>query len=767
MRALLILLLTLLFGQTAQAQTTTLPVRAGEHADFTRIVIQIPDANHWRVTAEGRRARVHVTGPPLRFDLRQTFSKIPRTRLRDAQAGPDWLELELACDCEVDASEDIPGFLIIDLRGAPSSVRPASSARVKPKARPGDLQQSPPRDSTAALRAGRDLARLTREGSPQRPGETSLTLDTLFRPAASPSASIRSAPDQPGTDRLAITQELARALSGSVAQGILQGNEGFQPQLSDRAPLSTTLPADLAAHVRLTTTPISGVDLTDTAGPSRGCHEADTIDMSLWEHRHEAGRVDLSLQQLFGEFDRLDEAAVIAAVRDFILLGFGAEARMVLSLLPDQTSEHRLLARLGHLVDLEIQAPLTELQDIRECNAFAYLWAFLDRSRDQPMTALRNDLLFQAVSQLPPLLRLHLGPEVIQRLTIQGEREAAQSIRATVDRITGDTPPSLELARVALDLPQAPASEAARIEARLEPERSDDALLFLLAQREAQDAPIEESLQINAEDRLLALRNTPEGRRLARLLLRAALRAGEFTKAVAVFEEQRPFLGDDEQAAMTDLFEGLLARADDLSFVTLTFRMAPWETADMKQDVRMALADRLRDLGFDDQAQLLMDATTPDLPDQSDDSADAPAQGSQMEDMAPGTQSTSVSETATEVTVQSDTALEGIADPMMEAPQAFAAQTGAESGSGQENPAPPGPAQVLSQEPAPESALASTPPTEQPLSDLRQSGAEIAERDPRAPGQEPGLLAQGRDTLAESVALRESMRALLDTPDSP
>ena len=776
-------LMTLILGllaQAASAQVTTLPVRGGEHADFTRIVVRIPEENHWSVTSDERQVRLDVTGPPLRFDLTQTFSKIPRTRLRDAKAGPDWLELHLACDCDIVAAEEIRGFLVIDIFGTPSIARPASLARSRPRPRPENFDRPPTDSSVAAYRAGLELARLARDGASDQTARPSLTLQTLFDdPAGHAAFPPAPPPETETTDRAAITQELARALSSSVAEGILHSDQAFDPGTISAPPDSGDMSAQLGAHVSIPTgSRISGQIDSDTLGRETAqCLAAEGIDMSLWRSDAAEKSTEFLWQDLYGEFDRLDLAKVITLAQHFLLQGFGAEARMVLRMLSDSTLETQLLERLGHLVDLEMRPPLPELQSLKDCSAFAHLWAFLDKPREEPLYELRPDLLYKAVTQLPPDLRLHLGPEIIQRLTQHGERDLAQTIREAVDRSSAEATPALELARVALDLPQSPPSQSAQIEARLAPEHSDDALLFLLEQREKQDIPLETALLIQAEDRLLALRNTPEGRRIARLLIGALFRVDDFAAAVTVFEQQKPHLGPDMITAMTDVLEGLVVQADDQNFVTLVFRLAPWAVDGLPSQTRDRVADRLDNLAFAAQARLLRE-TDPADREAPPEVASRPERGQENQSLQTAGQSSTVADGAnvipsstneistTQTEAMSPLDTTGDSDVVATAPAHSTALDQSTDASAEDF--------GLMQQ---EVALQSTGPDQ--VADLQSADMDanatpdaldaegFGPRSQPSPFQEQGLLGQGRAALSESGALRERVRALLASQDIP
>ena len=758
-------------GSVLAAQTTTLSVRGGEHADFTRLVIHLPEANHWRLSLSERSATLQVTGPPLQFDLAQTFARIPRTRLRNVTAQPDALLLDLACDCQVRASEDIPQFLVIDIIGSAVIASPPARAALRPEPRPEN--PTAPR-AAEATRAGQVLARALRDRSIRDPASTSLTLQQFFDTAQI------AAPAQPlGTDRQppvrsAITDEIGRALAGSVALGLLQGNEAFAG--GDRAAdmdQQTEVGRDFgtpdahisiapAGHDRLESGANSPSDAHDT------CRDAELVDIALWGRGFLPDNGVFTIAELYGERDVPDPDHIRDLARYLLYLGFGAEARMVTQLHAEPSRDAYLLGQIGYLVDLEPVPEPDAIIALHGCSPISTFWAFLAAPTDGNGAFLRADMLTQAVQSLPPHLRIHLGPAVIQRLTLLGESEAAQLVRAAVDRVAQTPTPALQLARAALDLETGTAEDGIRAEGLLAPEQSDEALLFLLDRRERESQALEPGLLALAQDRLLALRGTEAGQRVAGHVLRAMLRAHAFNDAWAFLEQHPPHLRDAHHvAAHQDLLRAITQKADDPTFLTLVFAQGPWRAFSLDPALRDAVAERLESLGFYQQGALMrvqdevstrtgtpaaeQDATTAEGTDA------APPETDRLADAPPALYA------PTQATAPLSHGAEALALDRARAAQALLA--GAQDAA---SPTAPEAATRHGAEPA--SVDETTLP--EPDSEADMAVPEPDERTRMIPGQTPapapeGLLGQGRAALAESAALRDRVQSLLGAPDTP
>jgi len=764
MRALakLVLSLSLLMtGLCASAQTTTIPVRAGEHAQFTRLVIQIPEANSWRVTTDTMTARLIVDGPPLQFDLSQTFSKIPRTRLRNAIATPGNLELYFACDCDIRAYEDIPQFLVIDILGLAQPVAPQAERTIRPPERPAHMRRAGPEQRTDTARAGTDLARAMRGNMQDTPLPASLTLQKFADAGVVPAPQF--APDRrhttipPDPSYLGVTQELGRILAGSVAQGVLQ------PALASEVGEGSRISEDqtpqhqhqgLGDHLRLPS-PDAALHLqTAREGKPAACHHLARLDLAEWVPGSEIERTAQSLRQLYGEFDRLDPAKGLDLMWHFLALGFGAEVRMVAALLDLPPPLADLINGIGFILDQETVPDSIELTELQACGPTGSLWAFLGTPTQILNSSFPFDDLVQSVDALPPHLRLHLGPEILQRLTALGQIGPAMMIEAALDRVATQHSSHLQLAKVVLALEEAPADRAVELENTLSPDMSDDALIFLLSRRDAQGGPVETLLTELAQSRRIALRGTPRGSELTRLLARALARNGAYSEAFTLAQAWDTGMGKHETLELRQgLFDRLTENADDAEFVARVFEQRPWSVDGLDARSASRIAERLAGLGFEEQARLMRLPGTPASGLEQSRFSTPPGVASLTEGLS----------SATGLSPSPDR-IETEADDVRRARRAqLAAQLRSVSRTGQDATGRVEPGFYEStQTPVAarpdELAGAGTEPTgtansEQP----RQDSLAVL----REPASEAGLLALSRDVLAQSAALRTRLEEML------
>ena len=764
---LLVACLAIFHSGPAQSQGATVLVRAGEHRDYTRLILQLPEQNQWQLSRGTISARLDIEGPSMEFDLTETFSRIPRTRLRDLRASAGGLNLYIACDCDIQAREDIPQFLIIDIIGSGSHTVFAPMTAPRPPRRP--LHMMSDRNGRAAdpRRAGTQLAQALRRGTSDTALQHALTLSGIF--GASPQMSPQEISDVTavGTQRAAVALELGRVLASSVSSGKLQAATEFTAAVAPERGREGDLrriESDLGAHFSVAAQ--ARTQSTSTASAALHCPDASILDPSEWFARTDTADILPTLGNLFNDFDQAEPRTIREAARHFILRGFGAEARMVLSLLEDADDAAEIMTAISYLVDMSEMPETIDLAPLAYCGPMGSLWAFL-ASRDETLPAgFSGENLVQALQILPPHLRLHLGPEAVQRLAALGRLEEAHVILTSLDRVAQGNTGQLKLARATLDLPEAQRDKAHVLETTLSPQTSDDDLIFLLSRREAQAKPVEAEFLEAATTRLFALRGTPTGREIASLVVRAKGRMDEFQDAFNLLDGREAALPDDAAHLLRiELLEGLVSQASDTVFLTLMFEQRPWDLSYLPDALVEQLVARLRALGFDMQADLLersaheyeradQQAARDALPQQQIaispiDTRDALATNSGITAPRQGASAMPSNDPASALT-PSETA-QGEAD-ILRARAAQARARNERANTAADMPAPEALASTTT-EPDPEFPGATEP---EPRGQVPNTGSTSTAE------QETAILSHSRDALGESAELRARLQTLLE-----
>ncbi|TVP72108.1 MAG: hypothetical protein EA339_07715 [Rhodobacteraceae bacterium] len=597
------------------AQTTIVPVRAGEHANFTRIVFQIPEDNTWILRDNTTSAEIIIDGPPLRFDLSQTFSRIPRTRLARVVAEDNVLRLQIACECDIRASNDLPNYLVVDISDSASPRDTDRQVQRRPAERPTQSSISDISGEANARRAGSELARALSEQSLPEEIRASEEFKRLLQ--FPPPQPIRQTEENEGavesqlnTDP-ALVNDLGRVIARSVAGGKLQAAEDTSANrnLNVRKPDSDLFSnLDLREHFSSLSAG-SNSNSESVEDPTREiCSYFKAI--SLVDNAEPLSRqLDRpSFALIYDDLDRVQETEGMAVMNQFLAKGFGAEARSILNILDVSEGFKNIVRSVSALVDLERERSNFDFSNYLHCAPDVHLWNFLSSETRLEDDSLAAKELVNAFKLLPPNLRAHFGPAISGRLTSSLNRSFAEIVQVNIERIAEPADPRINLSRAKILASDYKSNDIQNesIERLISPEISDDALIFVLNQRIASSQAIEDSLIEHAENRLLPLRNHDAEGELAILLAKAHAQRSDFEKA---FEYINNFAAKVDYGKLSDaqnfILGYLAVEEDDLKFIDNIFSERPWLYQGLDVQNRTMLAERLRELGFELQSELL------------------------------------------------------------------------------------------------------------------------------------------------------------------
>ncbi|MEQ8900958.1 MAG: hypothetical protein RID11_10190 [Roseovarius sp.] len=600
---ILLAVLMLLLPVCATAQAVV--VRSGAHEGFTRLVLDMPARIDWRLVPHDGGASISFAGPPLALDLDAVFERISRDRLRAASVVDGRLELEFACACEMRAFWHGARMLVLDIVPKPGP-KPETMARPKPRplVLPGGVV---PRSFARMPLARRPDATLAFGGY-----KVAEIVDTPTVP--------RGAPDLSAV-RAALLEQLGRAAS----QGLLT------PARMKRATPATPDPAGDTREARETNAPSapepeavlpqhaghinmraqSSIDrelvpLRSQSAVSSGqahCPPEDWVDLSAWAgegpFHEELGRLN---RQLIGEFDRPDKGVALQLARLYLHHGFGAEARQVLALGDVADAQRDILREIAHIVDQDRDGPHPLLLRAVACEGPAVLWAVLS------MVTLPQDLVFdhkallRAFAALPEGLRRALGPVLARRLLQAGHSDTSDAIVRMIERAGRVDTPDVALVRAELatmDQDQATARSELDIAVAGNSTASAEAVVQLIEQLLAKDAPVPFDMAELAGAYAYEYRSTPLGHRMTRAYLAALAASGAHAQAIAEFDR----LGIDLDPGHTENIAEILMRqitrnADDVTFLRHAISERFGRAQLFAPSLSRAIARRLLQAGF-------------------------------------------------------------------------------------------------------------------------------------------------------------------------
>lgn len=552
-------------------------LRAGEHDGYSRIALDVPRLEDWRLEVEGRRAEIFFPGRALAFDTSailpdRKVTRVTRARTRRGEAGTR-LILTLSCPCAAEGFEFRPGMLVIDIRARPPEAPPApprKTAAAGPAPHPlpaGPLRvpaATPPPDAAAGPRPDGDPAEadISVDAAQER------LLEQLSRAADQGLVEFRSPPEGAS----ATPPDTSRAPDQAPPRDARRSAPPAPRQAP--APLAAPPPAQLEAR-----TAFDAGDGPASDPAPRTCPVDERLAPGLWRRPADPYAALAALRRrLVGEFDRPSEGAALDLARLRTALGFGVEARQTLAAFAPGHEAAELLRDLAHVVDGEAPPADGPLARAGACGGRVGLWR-LAAGFAPPDGVLEDPdwtaSLLAAFEELPVPMRRLLGPPLVSRLTTLGALDMAEAARLRLDRAPGDHGGAWRLALGRLALAR---GEAARGRALLreviesDGPQAPEAMLALADSLLSQDGALPADLVEDIAHAAFARRGTQLGRRLlvAEILGRAGRRRlGAALEVIATELAAGGPRQADLSAALRRILED--ARADAVGHMAYAF----------------------------------------------------------------------------------------------------------------------------------------------------------------------------------------------------
>lgn len=606
MRLCLLLVLACL---PALASARSIPVRSGEHADFTRLTLALPDRVDWSVKRDGAKAKISLEGDVGAFDTSAVFARISGSRLAGIGAAPGaaGLILTLNCDCDITGFWHGESMLVLDIRDplAAAKEEPASQQPALANKPAGKAPDPPP--SAAAALAAQALA------SPQPPGGTAEPENGLRRDMM-----------------LSLRHRLTRQVGRAASQGLLSPSwppVGVSPTEPDpntiaereeppsarqadeaaRAPRNINLRAETSIDREM----LAALNEAVTAIGADACLSDQRLDVRAWAADAPfAAQVGAARASLTSDLDRTNTAAVLELARLYIHFGFGAEAAATLRLVTDHP-DRRMLLEMATI--LEGGRPPADGFFARqlECSTAGALWAVLSVPSVPAGARLDKKAVTRAFNALPAHLRGYLGPMVAERIATSGDRDVARRILDITERGRAEPSPAAKLARAEVDIAEGQEAEARApivevAESNSEP--SAEALLLLVDTHIANGEPLsfEHAQLVGAY--AAQYRDDPLGQDLAQAHVAALAASEAFDEAFRTLRNETERIGPDIAGTRSTVAHLLAQKADDVAFArhALSGNMGP--ARDLEQRAANAVATRLLDLGFPERARVFVAA---------------------------------------------------------------------------------------------------------------------------------------------------------------
>ncbi len=615
MRLALAFVIGCLVSTSALAQSVE--VRSGRHDDFVRLIVDLPSRTETAVENGRDAATVTFQNKSLTFDTSKVFRRISRDVVADVVANVEGghLEIKFGCECEVTSFWHGQSLLVLDVRTREELFEEAviEEPEVESTGRILSVPQGP-----SSLAASLAKPRLKPEQKPE-PAPADAQKQT---PTPHPDAEnelIREAREQ-----------LIRQLSRAASQGLISAKskrQDFKTNDSEETESDTTPPAlqpgdepqiHPGAHVNLRAQStidrdfLTAIQEGSGAQPQSVCLTGQEIDVGNWASTSSFSEQIGALRQgLMGEFDRLNEEAVIQLARFYIHYGFGAEARDTLALIQDGTDEAAVLHQLAAIMEDGHVSLTSSLSGQLNCDGPAALWAVLSHQalpKNLPVNAKGAILAFDA---LPKHLRSHLGPKLSRRFLDADDKVSADKVLRILSRSDETSLPGAELVGAEIDRADGQYPTAIRgmesvVSSNSEP--SAEALIQLIDTSIQSDTSISFEYVVLAGAYVQQYRGGPLEQDLARVYLIGLAASGAFDQS---FRERERLVEIFDAEGLTNVDEELLnqlvSNADDVTFLKHVMANSQSDKT-LSADIANKSADRLIQIGFPERARPLVSA---------------------------------------------------------------------------------------------------------------------------------------------------------------
>lgn len=582
-------LIFLVGASTVDAQTIV--VRSGEHDGFTRLVFAMPELDRWTVFKTDEGYTLRIAEPKPTFDLTDVYRRITKERVAQVVAVPESGDLALVinCDCYAMPFEFGTGMLVIDIKDGEAPEGSAFELAADGSAYSADFKEV---TSQAALRpkaTGRDIERSS--------------LPSL--PTAISKAARISNTDGPvlETDLVGeFTQgkkDLLWQLSKGVADGSVEPTGAFEivaPPVQREGQANMRIGSDLGMLPNIATRPD-----TEMTGNGQDCISSQQVDMAAWLPENQTdivAEIAPYTTGLVGEFDRPDQSAIEQAIRFYLALGFGAEARLVVKAFKLAPPDRAIWETLSYIVDLDLP-PGDVFSDMEVCTTNAALWSILSATEMPPPSQVAIPAVLRAFSELPLHLRRLLGPGLATRFLARNDTQTARAIRDAILRAPGDVGPEVQLMEAEIAIVN---GETQIAEDLLSPLSGGSNLAGLKATaaliHSKVDLGEEVSLELvtTAEALLHEARGGQDEADIATALALGYATQNRFTEAFNMAAQ-----GGDVVPA---LWSVLANRGSDEALLTWAILQKPSVPPAVEAGTATKIAKRLLDLGFPDPALL-------------------------------------------------------------------------------------------------------------------------------------------------------------------
>lgn len=586
-----------------------IPVRTGDHDNFTRVVLSVPSSKNWVEEVSGRTIIIKISDHKVGFDTSRAFDRIGRDRISSFKANPSNLEIQMRCDCTVESYRTVKNLIVLDIFNQSSVVNANLQVDQIDFAHLGARNLQLPKTPKEEFEVNVSSAQ-------KEPSEDVGQVRNKIKNATETSSIIENGGSLRGAREILLQEFGSSATRGilSISSALPTGEER-SPQI-DLSIFSENLEDSLersevgSPNIEIS----SSSDLLNTSAAqqliqsSGFCADADLLQISQWgEKSSPISEVGKLRSEIFDELQQVEPQEVLKLAKLYLHLGFGAESVATLNLVPSLKKNHPELYAIAEI--LEFSKSLNEkfFKAMESCNSAAAMWALFTNNISTIRSAeVNTDAVIFALNDLPISLRENLAPIISNQLLALDLHAAADLALRTLERSRKLSGVDVVLARSDLN---AVDNSPKEFEKNLEYVINSNTLQSAEALIKLIDLEFENSGQISKQQLLLASAYTMELRHhdlfheIKRAFIIALTMNEEFSRSIKLLEgyvkEKPKFLTDDFQ---NRIVQYLTKHSTVEDFLLFTFDTLDRKTFNLNASTMEKISERLEGLGFLEQA---------------------------------------------------------------------------------------------------------------------------------------------------------------------
>ncbi|SPH19359.1 hypothetical protein ASD8599_00084 [Ascidiaceihabitans donghaensis] len=586
-----------------------IPVRTGDHDNFTRVVLSVPSSKNWIEEVSGRVIIIKIPDHKVGFDTSKAFDRIGRDRISSFKANSSNLEIQMECDCTVESYRTVKNLIVLDIFdqndvvNANLQVDQVDFAHLGarnlqlPKAPKEEFEVNAPR---AQKEPPVDVGQVRNMN--ENATETSLKMEN-------------------GGSLKGVREILLQEFGSSATRGILSVSSAL-PAGEERSPqidlsifdenLEDSLERSEVGSPNIEVS--SSSDLLNTSAAqqiiqsSGFCADADLLQISQWGEKYfpisEVGKLRSAI---FDELQQVEPQEVLKLAKLYLHLGFGAEAAATLNLVPSLKKNHPELYAIAEIMEFSKSSNGKFFKDMESCNSAAAMWALFSNNISEIRSAeVNTDAVIFALNDLPISLRENLAPTISNQLLALDLSAAADLALRTLERSSEFSTVDVVLARSNLDtVDNSPQESKKNLRYVIDSNtlQSAEALIKLIDLEFENDGQISEQQLILASAYTMELRRHDLSHEIQRAFILALTMNGEFSRSLRILEdyvkERTKFQTDGLQNRVVQY---LTKHSTVEEFLLFAFGTLDKRTLNLNASTMKKISERLEELGFLEQA---------------------------------------------------------------------------------------------------------------------------------------------------------------------